>query len=67
MSESFIHELSLEVFEEEIATLDIRFMAGGSLYNGCLQECFRRLLLMRESKVNFLREIPKEISYLKKL
>ena len=50
MSDSFIHELSLEVDEEVTATLDIRFMAGGSLYNGCLQECFRRLDLMRESK-----------------
>ena len=49
MTESFIHELPLEVSERDSSILSTRFISGGSLYNGCLQECLKRCDLMKQS------------------
>ena len=50
MSDSFVHELMLEVLEKEHAVLSTRFISAGALYNGCLQECLKRCDLMKQSQ-----------------
>ena len=50
MSDTFIHELPLEVTLSSTSTLHTRFDAGGMLYNAILSESLRRLQLMKESK-----------------
>jgi hypothetical protein len=50
MTDSFIYELPLKANPEQETILEIRFTAGGHLYNGCLGEALRRLDLARQSQ-----------------
>ena len=50
MSDSFIFELPLRTSPEEESICNIRFYAGGNLYNACLGEALKRLNLARQSK-----------------
>ena len=61
MSDFFIHELPLQVFEEDHSILNTRFISGGMLYNGCLQECLKRCDLMKQShQYQKARKLPKK-------
>ncbi len=61
MSDSFVLELQLQVFEKEASILDKRFISGGMLYNGCLQECLKRCDLMKQSQqYQKARKLPKK-------
>ena len=61
MFDSFVLELQLQVFEKEASILDTRFISGGMLYNGCLQECLKRCDLMKQSQqYQKARKLPKK-------
>ncbi len=50
MSDTFIHELPLEVTHSSTSALHTRFDTGGMLYNAILSESLRCLQLMKEFK-----------------
>ena len=47
---SFVAEFPLQTTAADEKTLDTRLNAARHLYNACLQECLRRLDLMKQSK-----------------
>ena len=47
---SFVAEFPLQTTAADDKTLDTRLNAARHLYNACLQECLRRLDLMKQSK-----------------
>ena len=60
---SFILELGLETNAHESAELNKRFEAARQLYNACLGEAKRRLLLLRQSKTfQEARKMPKTVN-----
>jgi transposase len=68
MSDCFVHELELEVYEEERSILNTRFISGAMLYNGCLQECLKRCQLMQQSQeYQKARRLPKQTAERKQL
>lgn len=49
LTDSFIHEISLETTPQDQKELNVRLRAGGSLYNACLGESLRKISLIRQS------------------
>ena len=61
-TDSFVHELPLQLTPHDLATLDVRLDMARQLYNACLRESLRRVDIMRESKgYQTARRLPKEI------
>ena len=50
-TDSFVHELALQTDPRDEKELDIRLEASRHLYNGCLSESLRKIVLIRQSNV----------------
>lgn len=62
-TDTFVHELPLQLTPHDLAKMDVRLEMTRQLYNACLREALRRMDLMRESKgYQAARKLPKTVS-----